>query len=91
MSLAPGRRLFRKKWTETPMPKWCIDRVHCMGERQQQTWMPRGAPTISSSKRQEGQPPLLENDESSLSSECTNNENDELVDENADEDAEHDV
>ena len=48
-------------------------------------------PTKSSSNVQEGQPRLLCNDGSSLSSEHTNNAKDELVDENADEDAENDA
>ena len=47
MPLITGRRLRRKKRTELPMPSWVMDRVHFMGQKQGQIWMPGRAPVVA--------------------------------------------
>ena len=64
MSLVTGKRSRGKKWTKLLLTDWVVDRVHCVDQRQKQTWMPGGTSIVSTIRCGDDIPIVEENSES---------------------------
>ena len=51
MLLITGKYFRRKKWIELPTPNWVVERVHFIGQKQDQMWTPGGVTIVAMNKR----------------------------------------